>query len=411
MAKATATAPAPALPPALTQALLDDRRAIAHRLARRLASEIALPPEFRRPSYLRSVVAASRDGLEALLRQLHDGRPPHAAQLERLGLAGARQAELGVPLEVLLSGYRLAAKVVWRDVIDRATRTGELPPGTVVALSEQVLEYLDTVSAAVGAAYLETRERLVRQRDRDRDRVLQRLVDGEASAELRRLAAGLDLELAPPYRVLAASAPPGVDLDRGGGPVWRRAGALAVAREAGLWVILVPPAVVPATLAAELTAGLRATAAGLPAVRLAVGPVVHDLAAVAAAATLAGRALAAGSRLNPEATVHDGGELGVYAALLGDPTALAAHVQAVLGPLLGRRRRAAELRRTLEVVVDTGGAAAAATVLGLHRHTVVYRLERAAALLGRDLSSPAERHRVWLALRCLRLLEEDPTAR
>ena len=70
-----------------------------------------------------------------------------------------------------------------------------------------MLEYFDEISAAVGGAYLETRERLLRQRDRDRDRILQRLLAGDASTELRRIAASAELTLLPPYTVVACSAP------------------------------------------------------------------------------------------------------------------------------------------------------------------------------------------------------------
>jgi hypothetical protein len=216
---------APRLPAEVSATLLAGSDEIARRLARRLSEELELPPEFSRMRYLRAIVAACRDGLHALLRQLHDGRRPHPAELATLGLAGAQQAELGVPLEVLLRGYRLAAKVVWREVVDAATRMGGLPPETVVALSEQVLEYLDEISGAVGSAYLETRERLVRQRDRERDRVLGRLLAGDASTELRRLAAACDLELRPPYRLLACAVAPGVDADRLLGAAWRSATA------------------------------------------------------------------------------------------------------------------------------------------------------------------------------------------
>ena len=52
----------------------------------------------------------------------------------------------------------------------------------------------------------------------------------------------------------------------------------------------------------------------------------------------------------------------------------------------------------------------AATPLGLHRHTIVYRVRRLADL-GIDLEVPAARHRLWLALQCNRLLQSaDPAS-
>jgi PucR C-terminal helix-turn-helix domain/GGDEF-like domain len=393
----------PRLPPEVSATLLAASDAIARRLARRLSEELELPQGSGRIRHLRAVVAASRGGLHALLRQLHDGRRPHPTELAILGLAGAQQAELGVPLEVLLRGYRLAAKVVWREVVDAATRLGELSPETVVALSEQVLEYLDEISGAVGQAYLETRERLVRQRDRERDRVLGRLLAGDASGELRRLAAACDLELRPPYRVLACAVAPAVDADRLLGAAWRAWRVLLVAGDRGVWTALVDGETRPEALCA---AGLQAvtSAAGEGSLVLGVGPVAGSLDEVAAAARRAHRALDVGRRLRPDEAVHEDRELGVFAALDADPEALRAHTTRVLGSLVDGSPRSAEQLRTLEAVLDARGLGDAAERLGVHRHTVVYRLERLGTALGTDLDDPAVRHRLWLALQVHRLL-------
>ncbi len=393
---------APRLPAEVSATLLAGSDQIARRLARRLSEELELPVEFGRIRYLRAIVAACRDGLHALLRQLHDGRKPHPTELATLGLAGAQQAELGVPLEVLLRGYRLAAKVVWREVVDAATRMGGLPPETVVALSEEVLEYLDEISGAVGGAYLETRERLVRQRDRERDRVLGRLLAGDASAELRRLAAACDLELRPPYRILACAVAPDADADRLLGAAWRSARALLVVADRGVWTALVDG---DAAVDGLCSAGMRALAPAEHALVIGVGPVATTLDEVAAAARRAHRALDVGRRLRPGAAVHDDVELGVYAALDADHEALRAHVGRVLGELVDGTARGAEQLRTLEAVLESRSLGDAAARLGVHRHTVVYRRERIGALLGCDLDDPGVRHRLWLALQAQRLLE------
>ncbi|MEV4328472.1 helix-turn-helix domain-containing protein, partial [Microbispora rosea] len=43
---------------------------------------------------------------------------------------------------------------------------------------------------------------------------------------------------------------------------------------------------------------------------------------------------------------------------------------------------------------------AAAQRLGVHRHTLRYRMKRVSELLGRDLDDPAVRAELWIAL-CL----------
>ncbi|HBY94817.1 MAG TPA: hypothetical protein DEP84_12810 [Chloroflexi bacterium] len=59
-----------------------------------------------------------------------------------------------------------------------------------------------------------------------------------------------------------------------------------------------------------------------------------------------------------------------------------------------------ELLHTLEVYLDQGGnATAAAKALYLHRSTLLYRLEKCAALCGVDLSSPFQRLNLHVAIK------------
>ncbi len=399
-----------ALPPEITERLLSRVDAISAVLARRLATEIRLAPGFRSQGYLRSVLQACRDGVGALVQQLHDQRRHHTAELARLGRAGERQAEMGVPLEVLLSAYRLAARVVWQEVIGEAGRVGELEPATVLAVSEQVLDYLDEISGAVGRAYLETRERLMRQRDRDRHQVLQRLLVGDVAGEVRRLAASLGLELAPPYRVLACSAAPGIDAEPLLDEAWHRAGVLLVGDEPGTWIALVRADADLGRLArdgAEAVHRARGGDAEEVPLRIGAGPVAPRLEDIAGSARRARQALSVGARLHPDALLHDERELGVFAAMAADPDELRAHVDHVLGPVL-HSSRAAMLLDTLDALVCTRGVNEAAAQLGIHRHTVVYRAQRLRDLLGVDLDDPGQRHRLWLALQSARLLQEAP---
>jgi PucR C-terminal helix-turn-helix domain/GGDEF-like domain len=409
-------APVAPLPPQLTEHLLGRVDEMAKLLARRLAREIQLPEGFRTRGYMRTVLQACRDGIRTLLLQLHDGRPQQSAELARLGRAGERQAELEVPLEVLLSAYRLAARVVWQEVIGEAARLQELEPATVVAVSEQVLDYLDQISGAVGRAYLETRERLVRQRDRDRDRVLQRLLAGEVTPELRRLAATLDLDLSPPYRVLACSAAPdAAGADAVLAAAWQRAGVLLVADEPGSWIALLRRDADVGRLVEDGARALHGARGGVssppesdgpPPLRVGLGSVATRLEDVADAARRARRALATGTRLAPGALLHDDRELNLYALLAADREELRTHAEHVLGPLLdGDDARSRMLLDTLEALVSTRGLNDAAAQLGIHRHTVVYRLQRLRDLLQVDLDDPAQRHRLWLALQAARLLQ------
>ncbi|RFU86665.1 PucR family transcriptional regulator [Streptomyces triticagri] len=84
---------------------------------------------------------------------------------------------------------------------------------------------------------------------------------------------------------------------------------------------------------------------------------------------------------------------------LGDRPALAGYADSVLGPLDAADPSGA-LTRTLATWLDCGSSwDETARRLGLHRHTVRNRLDKAARLTGRRLDDGDDRFDLWLALR------------
>jgi DNA-binding PucR family transcriptional regulator len=76
-----------------------------------------------------------------------------------------------------------------------------------------------------------------------------------------------------------------------------------------------------------------------------------------------------------------------------------------LAPLLDGAERASEpLLQTLEAFLAKGSVKEAAESLHLHRHTVIYRLEKLKEALGVDLDDPLVRHRLQLAVDLHRLV-------
>ncbi len=97
--------------------------------------------------------------------------------------------------------------------------------------------------------------------------------------------------------------------------------------------------------------------------------------------------------------------MGIFATLSAEPAAVQRFIDRVLGPLDGERpARAAEMLATLEALIAARNVGEAAQLLGVHRHTVVYRMARLKQL-GVDVDDPGQRNRIWLALRCRRLLQ------
>jgi purine catabolism regulator len=103
-------------------------------------------------------------------------------------------------------------------------------------------------------------------------------------------------------------------------------------------------------------------------------------------------------------------DLGSYGFLLGAQPrpVLEGFVRSVLGPLMDRDRdRSSDLVASLRAFVQQGGRwEPGAEALGVHRHTLRYRVHQAEDLLGRDLSVPENQLEIWLALKAAEVLEE-----
>ncbi len=81
-----------------------------------------------------------------------------------------------------------------------------------------------------------------------------------------------------------------------------------------------------------------------------------------------------------------------------DPAAAAAFSAALLAPLREYGSRADLIESLRAYLACNGHWDAAAQRLGVHRHTLRYRMKRVSELLGRDLDDPAARAELWIAL-------------
>jgi PucR family transcriptional regulator, purine catabolism regulatory protein len=90
-----------------------------------------------------------------------------------------------------------------------------------------------------------------------------------------------------------------------------------------------------------------------------------------------------------------------------EPATVSALVQRILGPLLEHDRlHEAKLVETLSVWLECGRRpGVVARRLGIHAHTLSYRLARIEELTGRDLRSPGATAEMWLALQAVEAVE------
>jgi PucR family transcriptional regulator, purine catabolism regulatory protein len=133
---------------------------------------------------------------------------------------------------------------------------------------------------------------------------------------------------------------------------------------------------------------------------------VRDVTDVAAAYDQASRALAIGRRIHGAGAIAHFDDLGAYRvlSLVEDQAELRAFAVEVLGDLAADTATAADLRGTLQALLEAGGnVAEAARNLHFHYNTLRYRIEKLEAMVGPFTTDARVRLDVQLALLVLTL--------
>jgi len=140
-------------------------------------------------------------------------------------------------------------------------------------------------------------------------------------------------------------------------------------------------------------------------VRAGIGGYHAGLRGIAGSYLEAQQAIEVGRKLRPDAVVHGHDELIPQLVLAQNPRLAERFVVHSLGPLLeAKTRNREQLLETLHAYLAEGSVKDAAAALKLHRHTVLYRLDKLRELLGTELDTPASRLRLQLALDLRKLL-------
>lgn len=147
-----------------------------------------------------------KHNLELFVQCLLDDREHNDAELAVLRASATQRGREGLPLQDMLHGYRLGARVAWLSLIDTANSDAE--HRALLDVAGRIMKYVDGVSTAVAQAYLDEREQLVSEQERSARALMDGLLDATAgAAELQRLADITGFTLAERYRPFAISAP------------------------------------------------------------------------------------------------------------------------------------------------------------------------------------------------------------
>ena len=426
MAKVAARSKIQRATPRLPKALIDEleRRhdGMARHMARAVVTLVGWDSSTGVPPQREAIVRACMAGLDLFLAAAREARPATQAELRPLAQLGILQARSSQSVEPILAAYRIAARVAWDEILRAWRGHPEATPEAIMLVANYVFAALDQVAAEVTRAYLHAREQHMQRGTRAHARLFHALISDnfDSELELQRQALALNTPLATNgYVAMVCKLVLGNrEGERGGQALAEVAsslemprGALAHATDPSTLVVLWP-ADSPAEIenarlfasrlqdeAAQRSGQLRAR------VRAGIGGYHPGLHGISRSYLEAQQALETGRKLRPDTLVHGHDEVIPHLVLAQSPQLAERFVTHTLGKLLEPKLRNREqLMETLEAYLAKGSVKDAASTLGLHRHTVLYRLEKLKELLGDDLEVPATRLRLQLALDLRKLI-------
>jgi hypothetical protein len=389
------------LPDSLLEELQRRRPGLARHMTRAVVSLVRWDTSTGAPPRPEAIAKACEAGIDLFLATARERRPATSRELREVAQLGILQARGSQSVEPVLAAYRIAARVAW-DAILGAWRTHpDASPEAMVVTANYVFAALDQVAAEVTKTYLHAREQHLLRGTRARTRLLHSLISDTFDTELavHKQALAVNQRLANSYLALVVKTEsPASELL---GELELPPGGLADATDPHTVVVLWPA---DATEVREevqrLLRSLRGR--GQSRIRAGLGGEHPGLRGISRSYLEAQEAVEVGRKLDPTGMLHEYDEVAPYLILSQNPLVAERYVSHVLGRLLGSDPRGV-LMETLEALLTQGTVKGAAASLSLHRHTVLYRMEKLRELLGLDLDDPGVRQRLQLALALRRL--------
>ena len=373
---------------------------LARQMVEAFVEEVPIYRQLPREQLRGEILEISRRNLRVFFRCLREERGPTDEELTEPRASAARRAEERVPLESVLTAYHIGGRIGWRALADEA-RPDEREQ--LDAFAERVLGYVQAVTGAVAAAYMEEQQHIYGEQRDARRTLTEALLAGPRDdgmpwppqAQARR--AGVSL--APGYMVVSLRMQPTED-EQAEGVTGAVAGRRKVRRVQAALDRMVGepvlalldaeggPVLFPAAddAAADAMAGAEqlvislAEAAGAG---VTAGLAWRPAEDVAEAAAEAGHVLALAQRLAlPSGAYRLDDVLLEYAVT--SPRDTAERLTRVLAPLEDRPDLLETVHQWYASDFDRRATAAA---LNVHPNTLDYRLRRVTELTGLDPST------------------------
>ncbi len=344
--------------------------------------------------FFEDVTDQVRRHYSAILSTFLEARSPTLADIAFVRGGATRRARAGFALEDYLNAYRVGQQVIWEAIVASAGQTAA-GRGAALTLASPLMRYIDFASTSAAHSYVEFRQYVVADADRERRDLLEHLLAGELPVRSPLMAAAERYGIGQQTRMLVAVAVP-VGGVQGAGEPDAASAALARSglREATTLVVVRQAEIValPALGAGEdpgaLCDGLeqlqvRLRREGLP-LAMGISTVAGGVAELPRAYREAREALGC--------VTEDGGVTALtqlspfrYLGLRADDTARRLVDQRTRAFLDDDRRRGGVLTATIRVFADADlNMRVAAERLHIHPNTALYRLGRVEELTGRN---------------------------
>lgn len=399
--------------------VIDGRRTgLARHMARAVVREIRWDASTGAPPSPAAIARACEAGLDLFLATAREARAPTAEELRRVAQLGVHQARGSQSVEPVLAAYRVAAKVAWDAILTAWRETRQVDPEAMIVTANYVFTALDQVAAEVTKTYLVAREQHLHRGTRARTRFFHALISDTFDSELaiQKQALALNEQLAAGYRAVVLKLSQGkADAERGAEMLQEAMSSadlpprtLTHIADPTTLLVLWPEGGPPAQgLVSQLQAEAELRWGGRlkPVVRAGLGSYHPGLHGVSRSYLESQQAIDVGRKLRPEGGAHDYEEVVPYLVMTQNPLLAERYVRHHLGALLeADLKGGGQMLPTLEAFLAKGSVKEAAEALHLHRHTVIYRLDKLRDALGFDLDDTFVRHRLQLALDLRKLL-------
>lgn len=369
-----------------------------------LRSEIPDYAAIRDAELVRDVQSVSAAVVTVWLRAIKTGEITET-DLGPIRLGARRRARQGISLTSLLKAYRIAIRVMWRElVLSPEWQQPEVAP-LLPLLAERMLDFADATSSEVDTSYLDEQRRLVGEKEQRRSALLELVLAGRVEE------ARLELlpELRAPHAVVVAeiaSDPSMEHLDRVGETLSRRAGvSLWTVRQRAVVGVLRRS---PTESRAHLLRTLEDVVASEPSVMaLGVGADSPGPDTTASSYMEASDAARLGMAIHGETQrVHDFIALGHYSLAMKDNNLAARWSSGALADCQAYLKRS-WFEPTLQAfVVRRGNQKSMARELNVHVNTVKYRLGIMRRQLGARLDNAEAAAELLMAIRLNRITQE-----